>query len=100
MMGDIVGDTVPNYGRTYELAQDIARFPLAGNFVAYAAENIRNSVNIFNQGFAELSFKKTPELLDGFRQVIAKQNIELRGLSDEAVEALYEQESMTILQIN
>lgn len=87
MMGDIVGDTVPNYGRTYELAQDIARFPLAGNFVAYAAENIRNSVNIFNQGFAELSFKKTPELLDGFRQVIAKQNIDLQGLSDEAVEA-------------
>ena len=87
MMGDIVGDTVPNYGRTYELAQDIARFPVAGNFVAYAAENIRNSVNIFNQGFAELSFKKTPELLDGFRQVIAKQNTDLGGLSGEAVEA-------------
>lgn len=84
MMGDIVGDTVPNYGRTYELAQDIARFPVAGNFVAYAAENIRNSVNIFNQGFAELSFKKTPELLDGFRQVIAKQGIDLKGLSEEA----------------
>ena len=86
MMGDIVGDTVPNYGRTYELAQDIARFPVAGNFVAYAAENIRNSVNIFNQGFAELSFKKTPELLDGFRKVIAKQGIDLRGLSEEAAE--------------
>ena len=50
------------------------------------AENIRNSVNIFNQGFAELSFKKTPELLDGFRKVIAKQGIDLRGLSEEAAE--------------
>ena len=51
---------MPNYGRIYELAQDIARFPLAGNFVAYAAENILSSLNTqANQGFAELSFKKT-----------------------------------------
>lgn len=87
-MGDIVSDTVPNYGRTYEAAQKIARFPFFGNFVAFSSENIRNSVNIFNQGYAELSFKKSPELIEGFRGIAARHAYQTtEGITEEAVSA-------------
>jgi len=92
-MGDIVADTTPNYGRTYKAAQDIAQFPLLGNFVAYPAENIRNVANITNRSIAEMGFKKTPELVQAMRQIAIKKEGQLRGLKGDALDTFIRRET-------
>jgi hypothetical protein len=60
---DIVKKTMPVYSRVPESIKAIRRVPLIGNFIAFPAEIIRNTSNIFNQGVKELSFKATPKMI-------------------------------------
>jgi len=60
---DIVKKTMPVYSRVPESIKAIRRVPLIGNFIAFPAEIIRNTSNIFNQGVKELSFRATPDMV-------------------------------------
>lgn len=63
MASDIVKSTMPTYSRVPEFIKSIRRVPLIGNFIAFPAEIIRNTTNIANQGFKEMSFKKTDAMI-------------------------------------
>jgi len=62
MAGDIVKKTMPIYSRVPEVIKQIRRVPVIGNFVAFPAENIRNSTNILNQSLKEMGYKVGDEL--------------------------------------
>ena len=60
---DIVKETMPIYSRVPEVIKAIRRVPVAGNFVAFPAEILRNTSNILQRGMKELGFKSTDELV-------------------------------------
>jgi len=64
MASDIVKATMPTYSRVPEAIKQIRRVPLIGNFIAFPAEIVRNTTNIANQGFKEMAFKATPDLVE------------------------------------
>ena len=68
--GDIVKETMPIYSRVPEVIKSIRRIPVAGNFVAFPAEVIRNSTNIVQRGMKEMGFKASDDLI----QKIGEQN--------------------------
>jgi hypothetical protein len=47
----------PIYNRVGLFVRQLDKFPVLGNFVSFASENIRNSVNILNRGLKEMSYK-------------------------------------------
>jgi hypothetical protein len=57
MSADIVKRTMPIYSRVPSVIKGIRRIPVAGNFVAFPAEVIRNSSNILGRSMDEMSFK-------------------------------------------
>ena len=61
---DIVKDVMPVYSRIPRIAKMAARLPVAGNFVGFSAEVIRNSYNIVRQGAAEISFRATDDIVE------------------------------------
>ena len=61
--GDIVKRTMPTYSRVPKIIKGIRRIPIAGNFVAFPAEILRNSVNIVQQGMREMTFKVSDEVV-------------------------------------
>ena len=61
---DIVKETMPIYSRVPEVIKGIRRIPVAGNFVAFPAEVIRNTTNIVNRGVKELGFKASDTLIE------------------------------------
>ena len=69
---DIVKDVMPVYSRIPAIAKMAARFPLAGNFVGFSAEIIRNSFNIVRQGSAEISFRATDDMISKMGEKAAK----------------------------
>ena len=69
---DIVKDVMPVYSRIPAIAKMAARFPLAGNFVGFSAEIIRNSFNIVRQGSAEISFRATDDMIEQMGEKAAK----------------------------
>lgn len=67
---DIVKETMPIYSRVPQVIKAIRRIPVAGNFVAFPAEVIRNSTNIVQRGMKEMGFKASDDLI----QKIGEQN--------------------------
>jgi hypothetical protein len=67
---DIVKETMPIYSRVPEVIKSIRKIPVAGNFVAFPAEVIRNTANIVQRGTRELGFKASDELI----QKVGEQN--------------------------
>ena len=63
---------MPVYSRIPAIAKMAARFPLAGNFVGFSAEIIRNSFNIVRQGSAEISFRATDDMISKMGEKAAK----------------------------
>jgi len=53
---DAVKDMFPIYSRVGLAVRELDRFPLFGNFMSFASENIRNSINIVDRGLKEMSF--------------------------------------------
>ena len=53
---DAVKDMFPIYNRVGLFVRELDRFPAFGNFMSFASENIRNSVNILDKGLKEMSF--------------------------------------------
>ena len=56
MAADAVKDMFPIYNRVGLFVRELDRFPVFGNFMSFASENIRNSVNILDRGLKEMSF--------------------------------------------
>ena len=56
MAADAVKDMFPIYSRVGLAVRELDKFPLFGNFMSFASENIRNSVNIVDRGLKEMSF--------------------------------------------
>ena len=54
---DAVKDTMPIYPRVGKFVRGLEAVPIFGNFVSFASENIRNSVNTVNRGLKEMSFE-------------------------------------------
>ena len=69
---DIVKETMPIYSRVPEVIKAIRRIPVAGNFVAFPAEVIRNTTNIVQRGTRELGFKASNELIEKIGEQGAK----------------------------
>ena len=61
---DIVKETMPIYSRVPEAIKAIRRIPVAGNFVAFPAEILRNTSNILQRGMNELGFKASDTLVE------------------------------------
>lgn len=53
---DAVKDMFPIYNRVGLAVRELDKFPVFGNFMSFASENIRNSVNIVDRGLREMSF--------------------------------------------
>jgi|9_EtaG_2_1085328.scaffolds.fasta_scaffold02499_1 hypothetical protein len=70
---DIVKETMPIYSRVPEVIKSIRRIPVAGNFVAFPAEVIRNTANIVQRGMRELGFKASDDLVKKITPENAKQ---------------------------
>ena len=62
LAADIVKETMPTYSRVPEIIKGIRRIPVAGNFVAFPAEVIRNSVNIVSRAVKDMSFRADASL--------------------------------------
>jgi len=60
---DIVKETMPIYSRVPEVIRGIRKIPIAGNFVAFPAEVLRNTTNIVQRGVRELGFKASDDLI-------------------------------------
>ena len=71
MSTDIVKKTMPTYSRVPAAVKAVRRIPIAGNFVAFPAEIIRNTANITSQSLKEMSFKVTDELVGAMAKKIA-----------------------------
>jgi hypothetical protein len=56
MAADAVKDMFPIYNRVGLFVRELDKFPVFGNFMSFASENIRNSVNILDRGLREMSF--------------------------------------------
>jgi len=69
---DIVKDVMPIYSRIPAIAKMAARLPVAGNFVGFSAEIIRNSYNIVRQGAAEISFRATDDMINKMGEEAAR----------------------------
>jgi hypothetical protein len=63
LAGDVVKETMPTYSRVPEIIKGIRRIPVAGNFVAFPAEVIRNTTNILNRGLKDMAFKASDDLV-------------------------------------
>lgn len=72
--GDIVKRTMPTYSRVPKIIKSIRRIPIAGNFVAFPAEILRNSVNIVQQGMREMAFKVSDEVVEELASRIGVRN--------------------------
>ena len=72
LASDIVKGTMPVYSRVPKAIRGIQRIPVFGNFVAFPAEILRNSINIVQQGTKELAFKATPELIESLGREAAR----------------------------
>ncbi len=59
---DAVKDTMPIYPRVGKAVRGLDAVPIFGNFVSFASENIRNSVNTVNRGLKEMSFEISPAI--------------------------------------
>ena len=70
---DIVKETMPIYSRVPEVIRAIRRIPIAGNFVAFPAEVLRNTTNIVQRGVRELGFKASDDLIKKIGPENAKQ---------------------------
>lgn len=53
---DAVKDMFPIYNRVGLAVRELDRFPIFGNFMSFASENIRNSINVVDRGLKEMSF--------------------------------------------
>ena len=53
---DAVKDMFPIYNRVGLAVRELDKFPIFGNFMSFASENIRNSINIVDRGLKEMSF--------------------------------------------
>lgn len=53
---DAVKDMFPIYNRVGLAVRELDKFPIFGNFMSFASENIRNSINIMDRGLKEMSF--------------------------------------------
>lgn len=53
---DAVKEMFPIYNRVGSFVQALDKFPVFGNFMSFASENIRNSINILDRGLKEMSF--------------------------------------------
>jgi len=72
---DIVKETMPIYSRVPEVIKAIRRVPVAGNFVAFPAEILRNTSNILQRGMKELGFKANDDMIAAIKSA--------RNLTDE-----------------
>jgi hypothetical protein len=68
---DIVKDTMPTYSKVPQFIKSLRRLPL-GNFVAFPAEVVRNTSNIFDQGLRELSFTAPASLVEEIGEQAAR----------------------------
>jgi hypothetical protein len=59
---EIVKDTMPIYPRVGKAVRALDAVPIFGNFVSFASENIRNSVNTVNRGLKEMAFEISPAI--------------------------------------
>lgn len=57
---DIVKNIFPVYNRVGAFVSSIDKYPIIGNFMSFASENIRNSVNIIDHGLKEMSYTVSP----------------------------------------
>lgn len=62
---DIVKETMPIYSRVPEAIKAIRRIPVAGNFVAFPAEVMRNTTNIVQRSMKEMGFTAVSKNADG-----------------------------------
>lgn len=53
---DAVKNMFAIYGRVGLAVRELDKLPLFGNFMSFASENIRNSVNVLDRGLKEMSF--------------------------------------------
>ena len=83
---DAVKDTMPIYPRVGKAVRALDAVPIFGNFVSFASENIRNSVNTVNRGLKEMSFEISPairkELGEAQSAALEKQ---IRGMGAQRV---------------
>ena len=68
MVGDIVKQTMPMYSRVPEAIKNIRKIPIAGNFMAFPAEIIRNSANIVSKSVKEMGFELTDDAARAIRE--------------------------------
>ncbi len=68
MVGDIVKQTMPMYSRVPQAIKNLRKIPVAGNFMAFPAEIIRNSANIVNKAVKEMSFELTDDAARAIRE--------------------------------
>jgi len=79
---DAVKAMFPIYNRVGAFVQGLDKFPVFGNFMSFASENIRNSVNILDRGLKEMSFTVSQGTRDEIGEAAAKafeQNIRAMG---------------------
>lgn len=69
---DIVKDTMPIYNRVGAFVQGLDRFPILGNFMSFASEIIRNSVNSLDLGLKQMSFTVSPAVRQSVGEATAK----------------------------
>jgi len=69
---DAVKDMFPIYNRVGSFVQGLDKFPVFGNFMSFASENIRNSVNILNRGLKEMSFTVSPATREAVGEAAAQ----------------------------
>jgi hypothetical protein len=63
---DTVKDQFPIYNRVGLIIRLMDKYPLFGNFMSFASENIRNSVNILDKGLSEMSYRASPEIVQKY----------------------------------
>ena len=72
---EIVKDTVPNYSRVPEFIKQLRQLPF-GNFIAFPAEVIRTSGNIYGRAIRELS-SDSPEMRSiGMRRLMGSLSVD------------------------
>lgn len=79
---DIVKETMPIYSRVPEVIKSIRRIPIAGNFVAFPAEVMRNTTNIVQRSTKEMGFTAVSKDAQG--NLISN----IRGLNVDQARAL------------
>jgi len=69
---DAVKDMFPIYNRVGLAIRALDKFPIFGNFMSFASENIRNSINILDRGLKEMSFTVSPAVRQNVGEDIAR----------------------------